>query len=143
MREGTRKSRAPSGLEAVRIGVENSLKPASRHAPADGGDDGEPLHDVGVQRLAAQIQEAVREAQVLRIVGLAEHRDGQLLGRRQHLDLGGEHLDLARRQLGVHVVPSAGRSRTLPSTRITHSERTASAALNAGLSGSATTWVRP
>ena len=54
-----------------------------------------------MQRLAAEIEEAVGEAQVLRIVRLAEHRNGQLLGRRQHLDLGREQLDLARRQLGV------------------------------------------
>ncbi len=54
-----------------------------------------------MQRLAAQVEEAVGEAQVLRVVGLAEHRDGQLLGLRQHLDLGGVDLDLAGRQLGV------------------------------------------
>ena len=48
---------------------------------ADRGDDREPLHDVGVQRLAPQIEEAVLQAHVLRIVGLAEHRQRQLLGR--------------------------------------------------------------
>ena len=42
----------------------------------------------------------------------------------------------------VFSVPG-GRGRTLPSTRITHSERTFSATLNAGESGSATTWVMP
>ncbi len=72
------------------------------HAPADGAGDLQPLHDDAVQRLAPQIQEAVGEAQVFRVVRLAEHRHGQLLGRRQHLDLGGNHLDLARRELGVH-----------------------------------------
>ena len=36
-----------------------------------------------------------------------------------------------------------GRGRTLPSIRTTHSARTCSAALKAGLSGSATTWVMP
>ncbi len=72
------------------------------HAPADRGDDLVAEHDVPVQRLAAQIQEAIGEAQVLRVVGLAEHGDGQLLGLGQHLDAGGDDLDLARRQLGVH-----------------------------------------
>ena len=71
------------------------------HAPADRGDDGEPLHDVGVQGLAAQIQEAILQPHILRVVGLAENGDRQLLGRRQHLDLGGEELHLTRRQLGV------------------------------------------
>ena len=37
----------------------------------------------------------------------------------------------------------AGRARTVPSTRITHSERTFSAIAKAGESGSATTWVSP
>ncbi len=71
------------------------------HAPAQRRRDGEALHDNGVQRLAAEIQEAVGEAQVLGVVGLAEHGDGKLLGFRQHLDLGGVELDLTRRQLGV------------------------------------------
>jgi hypothetical protein len=42
---------------------------------------------------------------------------------------------------GFSVPP--GRRRTLPSIRTTHSERKVSAILNAGLSGSATTWVSP
>ena len=102
MREGTRKSRAPSGEDAVRIGVCELEEAGLRHAPADRGDDAEPLHDVLVQGLAPQIEEAVLQPQIFRVVGLAEHRQRQLLGRRQHLDLGREQLDLAGRQVGVH-----------------------------------------
>jgi hypothetical protein len=72
------------------------------HALPDRLDDRQPLHDVGVQRLAPQIQEAVLQAQIFRVVRLAEHRDGQLLGRRQHFDLRGEQLHLAGWQLGVY-----------------------------------------
>ena len=101
MREGTRKSRAPSGDDAVRIGVENSKKPGLRHALPDRRGDRQALHDVLVQGLATKIEEAVLQAQVFRVVRLAEYRHRQLLGRRQHLDLGGEQLHLAGRQLGV------------------------------------------
>ena len=126
---GHQDSRArPRALEAVRIGVWNSKKPLSRMRRRI-----EPMISLRsmmllVQRLAPQIEEAVLQPQVLRIVRLAEHRNRQLLGRRQHLDLAGEHLHLAGRQLRVDACPS-GRSRTLPSTRITHSERTVSADL--------------
>ncbi len=71
------------------------------HARADRGRDREPLHDVLVQGLAPQIEKAVLQAQIFRVVGLAEHRDRQLLCRREHLDLGREQLDLAGRELGV------------------------------------------
>ena len=71
------------------------------HAPADRGDDGVAQDDVPVQRLAAQVEEAVLQPEVLGVVRLAEHRNRQLLGRREHLDLAGEHLHLARRQLRV------------------------------------------
>ena len=54
-----------------------------------------------MQRLAAQVEEAVLQPEVLGVVGLAEHGHRQLLGRRQHLDLRGKHLDLAGRQLWV------------------------------------------
>ena len=99
MRDGTRKSRAPSGDEAVRIGVGNSVKPASPMRRRIVGDDLGALHDVLVQRLAAQVEEAVLQPDVLGIVRLAEHRQRQFLGRRQHLDLAREKLDLAGRQV--------------------------------------------
>ena len=59
MRLGTRKSRAPSGELEVRIGVWNSVKPGVHHAAADGGDHLGAQHDVAVDALAAQIEEAV------------------------------------------------------------------------------------
>ena len=61
----------------------------------------EALHDDAVQRLAAQIQEAVLQAQIFRIIRLAENRDGQFLGFREHLDFGRIDLDLAGRQIRV------------------------------------------
>ncbi len=71
------------------------------HALAHLGDDLGARHDVLVQRVAAQVEEAVLEPDVLGIVRLAEHRQRQFLGRRQHFDLAGENLDLAGRQIGV------------------------------------------
>ena len=71
------------------------------HALADRGRDRQALHDVLVQRLAPEIEEAVLQAQIFRVVGLAEHRDRQLLCRGEHLDLGREQLDLAGRQFRV------------------------------------------
>jgi hypothetical protein len=51
---GTRKSRAPSGLLAVRIGVWNSVETLVDHAAADGGDDRAAQHQVAVLAFAAQ-----------------------------------------------------------------------------------------
>ena len=99
MRRGTRKSRAPSGEDAVRIGVENSVKPASAMRLRISEMIFVRCDDVLVQRLAAQVEEAVFQADVFRIVRLAEHRQRQFLGRRQHLDLARENLDLAGRQV--------------------------------------------
>ena len=71
------------------------------HAVAQRPDDRLPLHDVGMQALAAKIEEAVFEARLLRIVGLAEHRQRQLLGLGQDLDRPHPDLDLSRRQMRV------------------------------------------
>ena len=51
--------------------------------------------------LAAQIEEAVFEPDLLRIILLAEHRHRQFGGRAQHLDLVDIDLDLAGRQISV------------------------------------------
>ena len=59
------------------------------------------LHDVVVQVLAAQIEEAVFEPGFLRIFLLAEHRHRQFAGRPEHLDLADIDLDRAGRQVGV------------------------------------------
>ncbi len=71
------------------------------HALAHLGDDLGARDDVPVQRLAAQVEEAVFEADVFRIVRLAEHRQRQFLGRRQHFDLLRVKLDLAGRHVRV------------------------------------------
>jgi hypothetical protein len=55
-----------------------------------------------VQRLAAQVEEAVLQADIFRVVWLAKHRQWQLARLRQHLDIACKHLDCAGRQVGVH-----------------------------------------
>ena len=70
--------------------------------------DRDAAHDVAVQRLAAQIEEAVFEPRVLRIIRLAENRQRQLRRLRKNLDLAREDLDLAGRQIGVQRVRRAG-----------------------------------
>ncbi len=89
-----RRSRQDGRGELVEAGAVHQL--------AHLGDDGGAPHDVGVQRLAPEIEEAVFEAYVLRIFGLAEHRHRQLGRLRQHLDLTRKNLDMAGRQVGVH-----------------------------------------
>ena len=59
------------------------------------------LHDVGVQPVAPQIEEAVLEPDLLRILLVAEHRHRQFVGGAQHLDLVDVDLDRAGRQFGV------------------------------------------
>ncbi len=54
-----------------------------------------------MQVLAAQIEEAIFEPDLLGIVLLAEHRHGQLGGRPQHLDFADIDFDQTGRQLGV------------------------------------------
>ena len=53
------------------------------HAAAHRGDDFRARHDVGVQRLAAQVEEAVFQAHVLGIFRLGEDRQRQFLGLRR------------------------------------------------------------
>ena len=112
------------------------------HAAADRIDDLAARHDVVVQLLATQVEEAVLEPCFFGIFLIAEHRHRQFAGRPQHLDLADIDLDL-RRSAGRDSRCRSGRRRTLPSIRTTHSARSVSATLKAGLSGSATTWVRP
>ena len=71
------------------------------HPAADRVDDLPALDDVGVQPVAPQIEEAVLEPDLLRILLIAEHRHRQLIGRPQHLDLADVDLDLAGRHLGI------------------------------------------
>ena len=71
------------------------------HAVAQRPDDRLPLHDIGVQRLAPEIEEAIFEPRLFRIVGLAEHRQRQLLRLGEDLELFQPDLDLAGRQIGI------------------------------------------
>ena len=71
------------------------------HAAAHAVDDRAALHDVLVQLLAAQVEEAVAQPRLFRIVLVAEDRQRQFGGRAQHLDLGDVELDLAGRQIRV------------------------------------------
>ena len=101
MRDGTRKSRAPSGDEAVRIGVWNSKNPCSFIRLRIEVDDCAARHDVLVQLLATQVEETVLKPDVLRIFLVAEHRQRQFAGRPQHLDLADIDLDHAGRQFRI------------------------------------------
>ena len=71
------------------------------HPLAHGIDDRAAGHDVLVQLLAAQVEEAVLQPDVLRIFLLAEHRQRQFGRRPQHLDLADINLDRAGRQFRV------------------------------------------
>ena len=55
------------------------MKPCADHAPADGRHDVRAQHDVLVQPLAAQIQEAIGQPRLFGIVMVAEHRQRQFL----------------------------------------------------------------
>src|SRR5690606_34818765 len=63
--------------------------------------DAGSLHDVPMQGFAAQIEEAVFEPNILRIVRLAENGQRQFLRHRQHLDLLRKDLDLASLEIRV------------------------------------------
>ncbi len=54
-----------------------------------------------VQLLAAQVEEAVLEPDLLGIFLLAEHRHRQFARLAQHLDVGNEQFDGAGRQVGI------------------------------------------
>ena len=83
-------------------------------------------HDVGVQLLAAQIEEAVFQPRVLGIVLVAEHRQRQLAppGRAPRSRA---RRPRPRRSACRGSRCRRGRLRTSPSTRTTHSERSFSA----------------
>ncbi len=111
------------------------------HAPAHRGDHLGALDDVGMQRLAAEIEEAILEPDFFGIVRLAEHRQRQFLGLAQHFELADEHFDAAGRLLGVDGL---GRPRLDLAIDADHPfERTVSASLKAAESGSITSCVMP
>ena len=71
------------------------------HPPPQRIDDRAAQHDVVVQPLAPQVEEAVTQPRIFRIIRIAEHLDRQFAGRAQHLDLGDEHLDLSGGKIGI------------------------------------------
>ncbi len=71
------------------------------HGAAHLGDDLRALDDVLVQSVAAQVEEAVFEANVFRIIRLAKHRQRQFLRLGKHFDRAGENLHLTGRQVLV------------------------------------------
>ena len=76
-------------------------KAGGRHFIANGTGNRDAAHDVVVQRVPAQIQEAVLQAQVFRVVRFAKDGYRQLLGGRKNFDLGREELHLTGWQLGI------------------------------------------
>ena len=72
------------------------------HRVPHGADDLGASDDIGVQRLAPQVEEAVLQADVLRIFLLARHRHRQFRCRRQNSGAPRKDLDRAGRQIGVH-----------------------------------------
>ena len=116
-------------------------EPLLFHPSAERINDLPAQHDVLVQLLAAQVEETVSEPRVLGIGLVAEHRQRQVAGRAENFDL--THVDLDEAGRHLWVFGAGGRLRTLPSTRMTNSERSFSASAKAGESGSTTHWVRP
>ena len=61
-----------------------------------------------MNRLAAQIEETIAQADILGIFLFAEHRHRQFVGRSLHGDRIRDQLDIARRQILVHCLLIAG-----------------------------------
>ena len=76
-------------------------EPEFLHAPANRVDHLAAQHDVGVQMVAAQIEEAIFEPDLFRIILLAEDRHRQFGGGAKHLDLVDVDFDLTGRQIGI------------------------------------------
>ena len=91
--------------EDRRLELEEALV---RHAAAQRVDDLAALHDVLVDALTAEVEEAIAQPDVLGILGVAEDRKRQFGGLAQHLDVGREDLDEAGGEIGVL---GAGRAR--------------------------------
>ena len=77
------------------------VEPGLFHALANGFHDGQAGHDVAMQRFATQIEEAIGQPQIFRIVWLAEHRNGKFLRLAQDFEAGRQNFDLAGRKLLV------------------------------------------
>ena len=78
------------------------------HPVADRVDDLRAQDDVPVEGLAPQVEIAVLEPDLFRVVRLAEDRQGQLGGLGQDLDGAHAHLDLAGGEVRVHGLGRPG-----------------------------------
>ena len=117
------KSRAPSGVDLISVGVSTSRKPAAWWASPDGLNHTAPQEESVGHRLATDIEIAVLQSQALvdRLVGLVDVERRRLrLG--QDLDLTRPKLDLPRRHARV-LGPGQARA-TSPATVTTNSLRT-------------------
>ncbi len=114
-RTGTRKSRAPSGVDRVRYGRLHVHEPVVAHDVAEqvGGRGPDPQRARDL--LAADVQVAVLDPDVLADLGGALDRERQRVGLAEHLDRRGDDLDRAGGQLGVLVArPAAAAPRRSP-----------------------------
>ena len=106
-RLGTRKSRAPSGVERVRIGVSISRKPSLVEVVAD-----RPARrrwrriEVVAHALPAQVEVAVAQAELLAHRVVLVDLERRRLGVGEQLELGGDELHLAGRELGLTALSS-------------------------------------
>ena len=124
-RDGTRKLRAPPGVYFTMNGVSSSRKPRSCQVAARASAlICERIEEVLLQRRAAQVEVAVLEAHVSLVSMSSSISNGGVSEREKIVERVGLDLDLAGRELGVHVPP-----------RATTSPADADAALAAQLAG--------
>ena len=103
-RRGTRKSRAPSGVERVRIGVSISRKSRSSSTSRIALMIRWRSAITSCIALAAQVERAVLEPQhLVDLDVVVVDRERRRLGLREQLELGDRELDLAGRQVRVDV----------------------------------------
>ena len=101
------------------------MKPCADHPVADRGDDVRAQHDVLVQPLAAQIQEAIGQPRLFRIIQIAEHRQRQFL---RLPCIAASSMRISTSPVGRSLFTVSGeRATTLPVNVTTHSERALSA----------------
>ena len=114
-RAGTRKSRAPSGVDRVSVGVSISTKSWRVEHVAGRLVDlaAQPERRGGAG--ATQVEVAVLEARLLADLDVLVDRERQRGGGAEHLDLGGDDLDLAGGEVGV-LVALGPRATTSPVT---------------------------
>ena len=109
-RAGTRKSRAPSGVERVRVGrLDLDEVAGAQHRASRGVDPrAQPDRRAGRARArATQVEVAVLEARLLADRDALVDLEGQRRRGVEHLELADDDLDVARRQVGVGVALGA------------------------------------